>query len=84
MFHFFVYLTAPEDSVYCHKLLKLEFEIPVRYPIVPPTVKFIQHSGMRIHPNLYVEGKVCLSILGTWAGEPVRTIYPATHLNVPN
>lgn len=37
---------------------------------VPPSVTFVQHSGQRIHPNLYVEGKVCLSILGTWAGEP--------------
>lgn len=30
---------------------------------------FVQHTGGRLHPNLYVEGKVCLSILGTWPGE---------------
>ncbi len=42
----------------------------IREPKVPPKVTFIQHSGQRIHPNLYVEGKVCLSILGTWPGEP--------------
>lgn len=70
MFHFTAYIMAPGDSVYRHKLVKLEFEIPARYPIVPPIVKFIQHSGERIHPNLYVQGKVCLSILGTWPGEP--------------
>ncbi|CAN8104948.1 unnamed protein product [Discula destructiva] len=70
IFSFFVYLTAPEDSVYRWKLLKLKFEIPSRYPLVPPKVKFIQHRGERIHPNLYVEGKLCLSILGTWPGEP--------------
>lgn len=78
MFRFFVYLTAPDDSVYCHKLLKLEFEIPDTYPMVPPKIKFIQHQGLRIHPNLYVEGKLCLSILGTWPGEPVRTVSPHT------
>lgn len=39
-------------------------------PQTPPKVKFIQYTGSRIHPNLYVEGKVCLSILGTWPGEP--------------
>lgn len=70
MFHFTAYIIAPEDSVYRHKLVKLQFEIPPNYPLVPPVVKFIQHSGERIHPNLYVDGKVCLSILGTWPGEP--------------
>lgn len=70
MFHFTAYVKGPEDSVYRHKLVKLQFEIPDTYPLVPPVVKFIQHSGARIHPNLYVEGKVCLSILGTWPGEP--------------
>ena len=24
--------------------------------------------GLRLHPNLYVEGKVCLSLLNTWNG----------------
>lgn len=70
MFHFTAYIKAPEDSVYRHKVVKLEFEIPSNYPLVPPIVKYIQHGGERIHPNLYVEGKVCLSILGTWPGEP--------------
>lgn len=32
---------------------------------VPPICTFIQHTGGRLHPNLYTEGKVCLSILGT-------------------
>lgn len=26
-----------------------------------------------VNPNLYEEGKVCLSILGTWAGEQSET-----------
>lgn len=25
---------------------------------------------VRLHPNLYVDGKVCLSLLGTWEGPP--------------
>lgn len=70
MFHFTTYIIAPQDSVYRHKLIKLEFEIPREYPLRPPRVRFVQHVGERIHPNLYVDGKVCLSILGTWEGEP--------------
>lgn len=67
---FDAYVVGPDDSLYRHKLVKLHFEIPREYPMKPPTVKFIQHTGNRIHPNLYVDGKVCLSILGTWQGEP--------------
>ncbi|TRX94982.1 hypothetical protein FHL15_004067 [Xylaria flabelliformis] len=67
-FDAFVY--GPDDSLYKHKLLKLHFEIPEQYPIEPPKVTNLQYSGGRIHPNLYVEGKVCLSILGTWPGQP--------------
>ncbi|KUI54999.1 Ubiquitin-conjugating enzyme E2 Z [Cytospora mali] len=67
---FDAYVVGPEDSLYRHKLVKLHFDIPCEYPMKPPTVKFIQHTGDRIHPNLYVDGKVCLSILGTWQGEP--------------
>ncbi|KXJ90544.1 ubiquitin-conjugating enzyme/RWD-like protein [Microdochium bolleyi] len=70
LLHFDAYVIGPADTPYQYKLALLRFEIPERYPMVPPKVKFIQHDGGRIHPNLYVEGKVCLSILGTWPGEP--------------
>lgn len=64
LFEFDAYIIAP-DTIYRYRLVKLHFEIPQDdYPWKPPKVKFIQHTGHRIHPNLYVEGKVCLSILG--------------------
>lgn len=65
---FTAYIIGPVDSVYAYKLIKLRFDIPDQYPFIPPKVKFIQHTGDRLHPNLYVDGKVCLSILGTWSG----------------
>jgi ubiquitin-conjugating enzyme E2 Z len=67
---FEAYLVGPEGSLYRHKFIKLKFNIPNDYPVKPPKVTFVQHTGERIHPNLYVEGKVCLSILGTWTGPP--------------
>lgn len=44
--------------------------IPPQYPLDPPKVKFCTTDGKsRLHPNLYWrEGKVCLSIINTWAG----------------
>lgn len=40
-----------------------------RYPFIPPKIIFsTTDHRTRFNPNLYVEGKVCLSILGTWQG----------------
>ena len=41
------------------------------YPSSPPLVYY--HScGPRLHPNLYENGRVCLSLLGTWSGKGVE------------
>ena len=45
-------------------------EFPKDYPFAPPMVKCRTNDGKtRIHPNIYTDGKVCLSILNTWQGE---------------
>lgn len=47
-----------------------EFHFPQDYPYSPPKVIYMTNDGMtRFNPNLYKCGKVCLSILNTWAGE---------------
>ena len=44
-------------------------EFPPEYPFEPPKILFLTSDGYtRFHPNMYKEGKVCLSILGTWEG----------------
>ncbi|KAF5180262.1 Ubiquitin-conjugating enzyme e2 z [Thalictrum thalictroides] len=49
-------------------LFVFDFHLPPEYPQVPPSVHY--HSGgWRINPNLYEEGKVCLSLLNTWSGK---------------
>jgi len=46
-----------------------DIQLPDNYPMQPPHVDFKTGDGrVRFNPNLYVEGKVCLSILGTWSG----------------
>ncbi|KAG0150227.1 hypothetical protein CROQUDRAFT_668718 [Cronartium quercuum f. sp. fusiforme G11] len=44
---------------------------PTKFPQEPPNVYFHSwtNGGGRIQPNLYEDGKVCLSILGTWMGD---------------
>lgn len=47
-----------------------DFALPPEYPRGPPAAFFHAHyvGNERLNPNLYVDGKVCLSLLGTWAG----------------
>lgn len=43
---------------------------PPSYPNVPPKVTLVTtgNGTVRFNPNLYKNGKVCLSLLGTWSG----------------
>lgn len=60
---------GPEDTPYAFCPLFFQFQFTHDYPFSPPKVKFLTSDGKtRFHPNLYVDGKVCLSILGTFSG----------------
>jgi ubiquitin-conjugating enzyme E2 Z len=62
-------ILGPDDGAYEGGLLFFKIVFPADYPFVPPEVKFLTYDRVtRFHPNLYIEGKVCLSILGTWSG----------------
>ncbi|KDP20972.1 hypothetical protein JCGZ_21443 [Jatropha curcas] len=40
---------------------------PPEYPLEPPLV-YYHSGGLRVNPNLYESGKICLSLLNTWTG----------------
>ncbi len=62
-------IRGPPGTPYADCLLFFKFEMPSDYPFSPPKVTFLTGDGStRLHPNLYVQGKVCLSILGTFPG----------------
>uniref|UniRef100_A0A6C0ES16 Ubiquitin-conjugating enzyme E2 Z n=1 Tax=viral metagenome TaxID=1070528 RepID=A0A6C0ES16_9ZZZZ len=47
-----------------------EFNYPLDYPHSPPKVKYWTNgNNVRFNPNLYVCGKVCVSLLNTWRGD---------------
>lgn len=63
-------IIGPPNSPYEHGFFFFEIYFPTDYPYRPPVVKFCSGDGIvRFHPNLYRNGKVCLSILNTWDGE---------------
>lgn len=54
-----------------------DMSLPPTFPNAPPVVKF--HSrNMRLNPNLYEDGKVCLSLLGTWSGHQAGESWAVT------
>jgi ubiquitin-protein ligase len=65
-------IKAPYDSVYRHKFIRLDFEIPEDYPHSPPKVYFVNYDNVRIHPNMYEDGKCCSTILNTWPSDNER------------
>ena len=73
----FAMLIGPDGSPYEKGFYFFEFTYPLDYPMVPPGAKYLTHGTMfngktpfniRFNPNLYVNGKVCLSMLNTWNG----------------
>lgn len=63
-------LIGPKDTPYEYGFYMFEFNFPNDYPYSPPKLDFLTRDGVtRFNPNLYRNGKVCLSLLNTWRGE---------------
>ena len=65
-----VLIIGPKDTPYENGCFIFDILIPHDYPENPPRVN-LQTTGngsVRFNPNLYNNGKVCLSLLGTWSG----------------
>ena len=65
-----IMLTGPEDTPYDGGCFIFDAFFPSGYPTTAPQLKFRTTGGgrVRFNPNLYKDGKVCLSLLGTWSG----------------
>lgn len=67
-----VLITGPSDTPYANGCFILDVYFPAEYPTVPMLINLEttgRHS-VRFNPNLYNDGKVCLSVLNTWHGRP--------------
>lgn len=63
-------IIGPSETPYENGYYLFDFEYPANYPHAPPEVKYCTNDGhTRFNPNLYTQGKVCLSILNTWQGD---------------
>jgi ubiquitin-protein ligase len=55
-----VYIQAPEGTPFSGGVFLTQLTFPPEYPMLPPELTFISEM---FHPNVYPDGKVCISIL---------------------
>lgn len=66
----YVLIIPKNESPYQYGNYFFTIEFPNNYPYSPPKMTYLTNNGhTRFHPNLYRNGKVCLSILNTWKGD---------------
>jgi len=55
-----VFITAPEGTAFETGVFETLISFPTEYPMAPPELVFVSEMW---HPNVYPDGKVCISIL---------------------
>lgn len=66
----YIMIIGPQNTPYQFGYYFFEILFSYDYPFTPPKVVYYTNDGItRFNPNLYINGKVCLSILNTWRGE---------------
>ncbi|KAK7063790.1 ubiquitin-conjugating enzyme/RWD-like protein [Favolaschia claudopus] len=77
-----IMIAGPDDTPYHGGIFEFDCFMPLTYPATPPLVYLRTTGGgsVRFNPNLYNNGKVCLSLLGTWPGRPEEQWSPSSTL----
>ena len=65
-----VLIMAPSRTPYDSGCFLIDVYYPPDYPAAPPKMSLVTtgKGTVRFNPNLYDNGKICLSLLGTWRG----------------
>ncbi|EIN10758.1 hypothetical protein PUNSTDRAFT_142698 [Punctularia strigosozonata HHB-11173 SS5] len=63
-------IIGPQGTPYQNGCFLFDIFLGPSYNQMSPSVKYMTTNGgkFRFNPNLYADGKVCLSLLGTWQG----------------
>ena len=73
-----VLIMGSEGTPYSNGAFLFDVFFDNQYPNSPPKVTLMTTGGgtTRFNPNLYANGKVCLSLLGTWRGQSTENWDP--------
>lgn len=69
-------IVGAAGTPYHDALFFFDLAFPPDYPNRPPLVSYWSF-GLRLNPNLYANGRVCLSLLNTWAGRKTEKWNPS-------
>lgn len=78
--HFSVLIEGPKNTPYEDGLFAFDLQLGHDYPRTPPLCHYISYCSDRLNPNLYEDGKVCVSLLGTWSGKGTEVWTSASNL----
>ncbi len=73
-------IKGPRRTPYEDGVFLFDFQLSSDYPQSPPTCHYHSYCSDRLNPNLYEDGKVCVSLLGTWSGKGTETWSPNSNL----
>jgi ubiquitin-conjugating enzyme E2 Z len=81
VFEIYLLIIGPKSTPYEGGFYFFKILFPNEYPYKNPDVKFLTtQKHIRFNPNLYDNGRVCLSILGTWSGPEWSSVMTMTSL----
>ena len=63
-------IVGPAKTPYEDGIFLFEAQLPPDYPKSPPVFHYVSYCSERLNPNLYEDGKVCVSLLGGWPELP--------------
>ena len=75
-----VMIVGPARTPYEDGLFFFDFQLSSDYPQSPPVGHYYSYCTDRLNPNLYEDGKVCVSLLGTWSGKGTESWTPNSNM----
>ena len=73
-------IVGPSRTPYEDGLFFFDFQLSSDYPQSPPVGHYYSYCTDRLNPNLYEDGKVCVSLLGTWSGKGTESWTPNSNM----
>ena len=73
-------IVGPSRTPYEDGLFFFDFQLSSDYPQSPPVARYYSYCTDRLNPNLYEDGKVCVSLLGTWSGKGTESWTPNSNM----
>ena len=73
-------IAGPSRTPYEDGLFFFDFQLSSDYPQSPPVGHYYSYCTDRLNPNLYEDGKVCVSLLGTWSGKGTESWTPNSNM----